>query len=274
MLVYHYTTLDTFFKILESKAIWASDLSKMNDPQEFIMGIELIREIFQDKSPELLDWFDRNQMFGLDAERLLLGCSFSEKTDDLSQWRAYGDDGQGVVIGIDKSVLHSNNTFTIPSFEPENERTASFVHFHKVIYSKKKFQNSVKELLNNSGDFINDRLEDFKLSIAISRLACSFKSDFYQNEQEIKAIIEYSKNPSLYLEEDYIKNQSFKLKFRVSQFGLVPYCRVNLGDTDASSIKTVNLGPKCNISQRDLEFMLLATGYKDVVVTNSDGKYR
>ena len=274
MLIYHYTTVDTFLKILDSKAIWASDLSKMNDPQEFTIGIELIKKFYQEKFPDLLHWFENDRFVGLDNEQLLLGCSFSENPDDLSQWRAYGDDGKGVVIGIDRRILSASNTLTIPAFYKEDERTASFVHFHKVIYDEQEFENSVKELLDNIGDFINDTVESFKLSIGLSRLACSFKSDFYKTEREIRAILEHSKRSDIYLDESLKKHKLFDVKFRLSQFGLVPYCKVNLSNADASSIQTVKLGPKCNISKKDLEFMLLATGNKDILVSTSAGQYR
>ena len=52
-LIYHYTSVHTFLKILDSKSIWASDLAKMNDPQEFTIGIELIKKMYQDKFPSL-----------------------------------------------------------------------------------------------------------------------------------------------------------------------------------------------------------------------------
>ena len=274
MLIYHYTTVDTFLKILESKAIWASDLSKMNDPQEFTIGIELVKNIYQEKFPEFLHWFESDRFVGLDNEQLLLGCSFSENPDDLSQWRAYGDDGKGVVIGINRSILSACNTLTIPSFYEEDERTASFVHFHKVIYSKQEFENSVKELLDNIGDFINDTVESYKLSIGLSRLACSFKSDFYKSEQEIRAIIEHSKRSEIYLDQSLKKHKLFDVQFRLSQFGLVPYCNVNLSNENANSIQTVKLGPKCIISKSDLEFMLLATGDQNMIVSTSAGQYR
>lgn len=274
MLIYHYTTVDTFLKILDSKTIWASDLSKMNDPQEVTIGIELIKKIYQKKFPDLLHWFENDRFVGLDNEQLLLGCSFSENPDDLSQWRAYGDDGKGVDIGINPNVLSASNTLTTPSFYKEDERTSSFVHFHKVIYCKKEFENSVEELLNDIGDFISDRVESFKLSIGLLRLACSFKSYFYKSEQEVRAIIEHSKRSELCLDDSLTKHKLFDVKFRLSQFGLVPYCNVNLSNENVNSIQTVKLGPKCIISKSDLEFMLLANGYQNMIVSTSAGQYR
>lgn len=261
-------------KVLDSQSLWASDLSKMNDPQEFIFGIKLIENLLQSKFPDLFDWFETNHFLGNENEQLLLGCSFSENPDDLSQWRAYGDDGKGVVIGIDKAILSSNNTTVIPSFYKGDERKVSFVQFHEVIYSQKAFEDSVVKLLNSIGDFITDRVESYKLSIGLSRLAASFKSDFYKNEQEVRAIIEHSKRSELYLDESLKKHKLFDLNFRTSKFGLTPFCNVSLGNKDGTSIKTVSLGPKCNISKGDMEFMLLATGYQDVNVTTSDGQYR
>ena len=42
--LYHYCSTDTFFKILNSKTIWMSDIFSMNDYLEFIWFFEIIKK--------------------------------------------------------------------------------------------------------------------------------------------------------------------------------------------------------------------------------------
>lgn len=273
-MIYHYTSVDTLLKILESQSLWASDLSKMNDPQEFIAGLEILRDLFSQRFPDSIDWLNHNQIVGSNNQQLLLGCSFSNELDDLSQWRAYGDDGCGVVIGIDESIFRSHNTVTLPRFYREDEKPVSYVHLFNVIYSKQELVEKALDLFESVGDFTNDRADSFALSLGISRLACSYKAGFYHSESEVRALIEHSKRSELYLEEDLKDIQLFDLKFRTSKYGLIPYCNLMLGSQENSAIKQIVLGPKCNVTSEELDFMLMATGYRDVCIDKSKGSYR
>ena len=273
-MIYHYTSVDTLIKVLESQSLWASDLTKMNDPHEFTAGLEILRELFSQSFPNSITWFDNNQVVGLNNQQLLLGSSFSNEPDDLSQWRSYGDDGRGVVIGIDESILLSHNTITLHRFYKEDEKPVSYVHLFNVIYSKEEIAAKTRELFASVEDFSNDRTESFKLSLGISRLACSYKADFYRSENEVRAVVEHSKRSELYLEEDLKGLRPFDLKFRTSKYGLTAYCNLMLGLRENSAIKQVVLGPKCNVTTEELNFLLMATGYRHVYVDKSKGNYR
>ncbi|PSV21897.1 hypothetical protein C0W44_06750 [Photobacterium leiognathi subsp. mandapamensis] len=273
-MIYHYTSVDTLLKILESQSLWASDLSKMNDPQEFTAGLEILRDLFSETFPDSIDWFNHNQIVGSNNQQLLLGCSFSNMSDDLSQWRAYGDDGCGVVIGVDESILRSHNSMTLPRFYIEDEKPTSYVHLFNVIYTKQELVAKANDLFSSAGDFTNDRVDSLGLSLGISRLACSYKADFYHSESEVRAIIEHSKRSELYLEEDLKSKQTLDLKFRTSKYGLISYCNLMLGPQENTAIKQIVLGPKCNVTSEELRFMLMATGYGDVSIDKSKGSYR
>ncbi len=49
-ILYHYTSLETFYAIAENKEVWASDIKYMNDATEFQYGLELAEEVFRDLS--------------------------------------------------------------------------------------------------------------------------------------------------------------------------------------------------------------------------------
>lgn len=273
-MIYHYTSVDTLIKILEHRALWASDLSKMNDPKEYIAGLEILREQFSKTFPGAIAWFDNNEFVGSHSQQLILGSSFSYASDDLNQWRAYGDDGCGVAIGIDRELLCMNNITSVSALTSKASRESSYVHFEKVLYSKDDFIAHAKALFASAGQFTENLVDSYTLSLRISRLACCYKSDFYRYEKEVRAIIEHSKRPELYKDEELKELNHIKLNFRNSKYGLAAYCKLYLGNNGDSSVKAITLGPKCNVSEEDLRFMLLARGYGDVSIQVSKGHYR
>lgn len=111
--IYHYTTCEGLFGIVQSQAIWATDVFYLNDSQEFRHGIglakdrlKMLRENATDKQMKI-DLYDLSQHL----EELRPGnckpvyvCSFSEQADVLSQWRAYCRGG-GFAIGFPRELL-------------------------------------------------------------------------------------------------------------------------------------------------------------------------
>lgn len=267
--MFHYTSVDTFLKLIESRVLWASDLSKMNDPDEFTTGISIIKRAFIDKFPQYQDWLNKNRFFGTTNQTLLLGCSFTYDSDNISQWRAYGDDGSGVSIGIDKNILNSFNTTLVLAGHCQ-EREVSLFNFCDVIYSKDTLEQSVIKTLEAIDNFPLSINDDFDLSIKLLRLAYSYKSDFYSSENEVRAIFESSKNSDHYTQSTL----QYNLKFRMSNYGLTPYRDLKLGNKNRTSIFKVILGPKCRLSVEDVKFMLLAKGIGSVEVEKSSGNYR
>ena len=267
--MYHYTSVDAFLKLIDSKVLWASDLSKMNDPNEFSAGIDIIEHVFIDMFPQHRDWLRTNRFFGPHNQSLLLGCAFTYDSDNISHWRAYGDDGAGVSIGLDENILNSFNTMKVQT-ENSGEREVSLFNFCDVIYSKNTLKRSVKEILEAIDSFPLNTADDCALSLKLLRLAYSYKSEFYSSENEVRVIFEASKNPHNH-PKDMLK---FNLNFRMTNYGLTPYRDLKLGNAEKTAIFKIILGPKCRLFVDDVNFMLLAKGIKHVEVVKSRGKYR
>lgn len=120
--IYHYCSLETFSQIVKNKTIRLSDLNKTNDYMEKKWGKDLLYGVLCDElkrngiDMNLKEdyWYSdnaHNHMEQLENEiklflkhQTLIVC-FSKESDMLSQWRAYGDDGKGVSIGFDVSML-------------------------------------------------------------------------------------------------------------------------------------------------------------------------
>lgn len=102
-LLYHYTKLDTLWKILESDSFFARNIRFSNDFNEYMTGRKTIekfvrelkdteKDIEEHKKEEILKRISENPMM------YFMVC-FCEEGDLLSQWRGYAQNG--VSIGMD-----------------------------------------------------------------------------------------------------------------------------------------------------------------------------
>src|ERR1043165_4150287 len=93
-IVYHYTSLDTAIKILNSLEMWCANVAFSNDPSEGDHGEQVIADVCA-HDPDL-------KMAG--AQKLIAdeidsyAVSFSSEPNELTQWRAYCANGRGVAI--------------------------------------------------------------------------------------------------------------------------------------------------------------------------------
>jgi hypothetical protein len=111
-LLWHYTSLDAFLSIAETKQLRATSLYYLNDASEGALGPTILRRRALEASAkatgadkefleELVRWLDLWPV----AIGVYVLC-FSVTRDDLSQWRGYTPHGRGLALGID--VLELN----------------------------------------------------------------------------------------------------------------------------------------------------------------------
>ena len=149
-IVYHFTSLDVLLKILRNPELGkmtfhATRLDFMNDPTEFRYGLNMLQqkylpfvenvlEIEDDKyklsklwdkdptkTPE--EWIEYVVQQLIDNHRIAYAISLSERDDYLPMWRMYGNDGNGVAIGLDVcnyvEVIRSDNMSIIAEHRPD-----------------------------------------------------------------------------------------------------------------------------------------------------------
>jgi hypothetical protein len=93
--------------IISNEQIWFTSIFHMNDPSELAYGIQIALDILRDQSKggstavkAFCEWMVHvlvkagGEIFGFFV------ASFSQRPDDLGQWRAYADNGRGVAIGL------------------------------------------------------------------------------------------------------------------------------------------------------------------------------
>jgi hypothetical protein len=114
--VYHYTSLAGFIGIAESRSIWMSDFSYLNDSRELIHGAALAKTaidciVAQATDTEVRTLFTAwKRNLDLLPNRVCV-ASFSEDDDSLAQWRAYGPiaigfDAHSLALHVNQSSLH------------------------------------------------------------------------------------------------------------------------------------------------------------------------
>lgn len=97
-LCYHYTSVETFYKIINNGTLWLTDLSTSMDIDELEYARKMATEIFE------------NTVGAVDYEftpaENCFALSCTSIGDDYLHFLAYGDKCQGVSVGIDKNFLY------------------------------------------------------------------------------------------------------------------------------------------------------------------------
>ena len=115
--LYHYTTQTGLLGIIKNREIWATHTQYLNDRREFLHAVDLVRGEIQrllyeqntgpgEASTARTEALKRmHNSISLSPEHInVCVCSFSEDSDSLSQWRAYGG-SSGFAIGFSPEVL-------------------------------------------------------------------------------------------------------------------------------------------------------------------------
>ncbi len=106
--VFHYTSQWGLLGILKDKAIWATDISYLNDAAELDLAGELTRQQVEiAKTTATAEDGKLLEIIGSETAQSMHGglqaiyiCSFSSDGDLLSQWRGYCPPGNGFSLGF------------------------------------------------------------------------------------------------------------------------------------------------------------------------------
>jgi hypothetical protein len=112
-IIYHYTNDVGLRGILETGKVWLTDIFNLNDPSELSHGFSHVVKILNSRAvdgpPPSKLFSQQIEAFltqgGIQAAAHYFVCSFSSTGDDLGQWRAYADNGQGYALGFDAKEL-------------------------------------------------------------------------------------------------------------------------------------------------------------------------
>ncbi len=211
--IYHYTSLEGLVGIVNSRSVWMTDYSYLNDRREVRYGIDLLLDAVNELQSEatrddvqglLSSWKEKLQA---PTNRVCI-TSFSGDDDSLSQWRAYGP----IAIGFPVYTLAPHvNQSRLQSVE------------YELATQRKLIQVYLNHLVSAfEADVDGNRLERipdlYHKSDRFLELAAFFKHHSFRTENEYRLVyIDYPEALSS------LGLTSPSRSFRVSHGRIVPY---------------------------------------------------
>ncbi|PTP39364.1 hypothetical protein CWO07_02005 [Vibrio splendidus] len=229
--LFHYTDLNALISILKNHQLWLTDSLYLNDSEEMFDGVKILTDsihsddfsvITPEIKTDISDAIDRIKSRNIPPHYI---ASFSEQSDLLSQWRAYGM----FCIEFDSSKI--NNIQCAYSSKDKSE----------VAYNSINNCNEAIQLYKMQGaNFFAKRTLYLELIIASLRM----KNEGFSEEKEHRMIVSVEG-----------QDRAKKVQFRASNNIVVPYIA---WDFDPKAIKAIHIGPVKDkaLSRLSIENML------------------
>ena len=268
--IYHYCKPDGCLKILESRNIWLSNSRLLNDTSDSavlheIVGME-IEELERNADSKMsarikqfraaLKLYNQNDVYV---------ASFSAVGDSLSQWRAYGDDGEGFSIGFAPGELGAS-AYVKPA--PGGSVTLFAIDYDEQLpWSKFLAQILQNPTIPNSDPSNMAVLCDW-MNLGAKAPAFSEEKEYRIAYRPISLVQPATTQRSAELRIDGALQT---LQFRNTKYGLCPYFNYPF---QSDSVRELILGPKNRSEINHVEMMLAKFGYSKVKVKRSNATYR
>lgn len=252
-LIYHHTTTDGLIGILESQAIWATDIKFLNDYEELLVGFEeIVSVIARNKESQ------KNASYTAEVAALydslgeilrenLLGrstfiASFTKTRDNLRQWMSYGKPNSSYSLGFERSILEN-----MP-LDPVTHRS------NDLAYSLKDVDYELDTLVSRSLNFdgiktgLMRKPADEILHQVINDAmfgCCSIKRKQFSDENEVRMVLQTRK----------LNRPCSQSRFRNWGGVVTPYISVPI---PMQSIKEIIIGPSTsrNLAEAGLTKLL------------------
>ncbi|EKJ87024.1 Protein of unknown function (DUF2971) [Leptospira meyeri] len=191
--VYHYCSLDSFTKIIESGKLFLSHHSAMNDLSDTRLFFHLLYQkaqtIVNQSNREILN--DFLHFFEQNLRDYFIAC-FSKEPDVLSQWNMYGDQGRGVAIGF-----YTKNLYVKPQIPSYTIDSKTLSGIFPIEYISETQDDLVDDLINL---VLKGFFNDFPPNV--ERLVLQKKHRSFNQEEEIR-IVEIQ-DPRTNLNPDFV----------------------------------------------------------------------
>jgi hypothetical protein len=200
--LYHYTNDAGLEGIIKSGQLWFTDIFALNDPSELRHGLGIATNLLKSRSasarPEIAAFASIFERFDLDAGIEAAGyffiCCFSAQGDDLGQWRAYADNGQGFALGFDTNSME--NAFVRRKGKPIKQHSTFHITYDddELTHIETSLLDLVDPLISLPrktgvrGKPLNAYMMDLLVyhSMQVIRGVMFFKHEAYRNEDEYR----------------------------------------------------------------------------------------
>ncbi len=315
--LYHYTSLEALVSIVQTRKLRASNIRFLNDSSESLWlkqhAVFILRKqaSAQPQQPDVKGIVEAIESWPLQSHFV---ASFTEKSDDLSQWRAYCPLGQGVSIGLATECLQQQFVANPRGGEPhflsaslnqvqyysENEESLLEEALSKLLLmdaSAAEEAMALEVAKSRNLNSVVDRSPDSLILMfqAISALPATSSTDREQFKRNIipvwlNLISPYFKHHAFAGELEWRKVISkdhrpiLGLQFRQSKSTLVPFVEIML-DMRLEGAKRVPQStyfikdivgptPTPDLTVEAVRALFFAEGHPDVVVRKSDIPFR
>lgn len=205
-----YTALNSLFLTLKDKSHCLCSLTCMNDKGEISYADKYIHYGIYAYSQQIIE--NNNNCF-------ILSCCESDKMDDLTMWRLYGDQGRGVCIEYDSILERADNKqfFMAP-----------------VSYGESKDKHLELDFIKKINDWVKEGWH-FKFN-RWNIWKHFFKSYLFKDEHEFRILFLPSEGSSAELR--WIMDSTNSIVSRIALFNVED-------EAFPLKIKSVLVGPKC-----------------------------
>jgi tetratricopeptide (TPR) repeat protein len=108
-LIYQYTSLEVLAKMREKRSLRLTPAAYLNDPEEGKALFASMLSYIKEKQVKKIEKIVKRVRNDISVNSVAFVRSFSENEDSLVMWNSpYGDTGNGVAVGIKKSVFNKN----------------------------------------------------------------------------------------------------------------------------------------------------------------------
>jgi hypothetical protein len=268
--LFHYTNLDGLRGIVESQDLWLTHAQYSNDEREITLGLDVARQAIVGLRRK--KWTRRKQAYLAELHTLLSGaqtadayiCCFCDSDDRLSQWRAYGGDGNGVTLEINPMEFAPYTGF----------RPTGVLSLWKVKYARAKQLDVMREAAEWTFAQFGSKPPQEAALIArriIDFFVPTFKDDGFVEEQEWRLIfapIPGTVQPRFRVARNMISRYYSLKELVASQSAAAHAWRL--------PIRAVRIGPSRHkvLNAQSAEALLLSAGYEGVTVARSPIAYR
>jgi Protein of unknown function (DUF2971) len=287
--VFHFTSIDTLMKIVDTKSIWCTAIPYLNDRTERSFLINAVAARLP--ALKVLDSsLDRTLSVDIEAieERDLLTplgketfvASFSLGGDSLMHWRAYCPQQSGVAIGFRTDCLSAARIKEVPVpgmlVPPIALGKISYIDINDtsvvdgVIYTAVQI---AKRWFESSSEYPGKTLSSL-FRLALESFACATKHSSFEVEGEYRLLL------------GNVRRRENNIRFRTVRSSLIPYVEVEIPShvesgftfdqgTIWNAIGSVVVGPTANmdLTQASIKGFFALRGMS-VEVTGSEIPYR
>jgi hypothetical protein len=259
--LYHYTSIQGVEGILNTKSVWATQLHFMNDSTEWLYALDLVRENLEDTIalPVTTAWLEfvaeaRESLKRIEGIEICV-CSFSEVSNQLSQWRAYG--GYEVTFDVaELEVILRRYEFQLKPciYDPEEQRRIIDGIVRPIIADRDSITDE-QSLMGAANDL------QFRLARELAVVAPVLKHPDFKEEKEWRAFgIVHPDDPHM----------SYHIRGAV----IVPHCNLELkAGASPTPLREIKVGPHPHQSLA-VQGLKILTRHSQIGVTASSTPFR